>query len=235
MNSSAHGRQSPVRPASCATSPCSGRAPLAAPHASTCPSRHVLRLVSVGSSMSLVARRDVERGVAIEEPDGHEQEAGVLDRHDRPVLGPHEVRDAERVPARRRRCRRATGPAAVHAGSPSPPSCWFGYSPAARRSSGAYGVTQRLCCANPARRPTDESGWASIVGVAIVGHELVGDRLAEAVAHVGVHDLPRARRARRRHRAGPSSSRVEPRRRAGGTRCPTGCRARAATRSASTS
>ena len=35
-----------------------------------------------------------------------------------------------------------------------------------------YGVTQRLCCANAARFPTDDSGWASIVGVDIVGTSL---------------------------------------------------------------
>ena len=62
--------------------------------------------------------------------------------------------------------------AAVHAGRPSPPACWFGNSPAARRSSGAYGVTQRLWRANPARLPTLDSGDASIVGVDIVGTSL---------------------------------------------------------------
>src|ERR1700694_73758 len=53
----------------------------------------------------------------------------------------------------------------VHRGRPSPPECWFGYSPAARRSSGRYGVTQRLWVAKPARRPTLVSGPASNEGV----------------------------------------------------------------------
>ena len=43
-------------------------------------------------------RRDVERRVAVEEADGREQESRVLHGHDRPVLGPDEVGDAERVP-----------------------------------------------------------------------------------------------------------------------------------------
>src|SRR4029079_9645752 len=62
--------------------------------------------------------------------------------------------------------------AAVQRGRPSPPACWFGYSPAARRSSGEYGVTQRLWRANPARRPTLDSGAASMVGVEVVGASL---------------------------------------------------------------
>ena len=37
-------------------------------------------------------------GLRSKKPNGIKREAGVLDRHDRPVLGPHEVRDAERVP-----------------------------------------------------------------------------------------------------------------------------------------
>ena len=62
--------------------------------------------------------------------------------------------------------------AAVQRGRPSPPACWFGNSPAARRSSARYGVTHRLWRANPARRPTLDSGDASIVGVDIVGTSL---------------------------------------------------------------
>ena len=41
-----------------------------------------------------------------------------------------------------------------------------------RRSSGANGVTHTLWRANPARRPTLDSGAASIVGVDIVGTSL---------------------------------------------------------------
>src|SRR5262249_34264446 len=58
---------------------------------------------------------------------------------------------------------------AVQRGRPSPPGCWFGYSPPARRSSGLYGVTHTLCCANVARFPTGDSGWAMSVGVDVVG------------------------------------------------------------------
>ena len=43
-------------------------------------------------------RRDVERRVAVEEPDGLEREAGLAPGHDRPVLRAHEVRHADRVP-----------------------------------------------------------------------------------------------------------------------------------------
>ncbi len=53
---------------------------------------------------------------------------------------------------------------AVHSSRPAPPACWFGYSPAARRSSGANGVTHRLWVAKPARGPRVDSGWAKSVG-----------------------------------------------------------------------
>src|SRR5579872_330935 len=43
-------------------------------------------------------RRHVERGVAVEEAERDQREAGVLDGHDGPVLGPRDVRDPERVP-----------------------------------------------------------------------------------------------------------------------------------------
>ena len=43
-------------------------------------------------------RRDVERGVAVEEPERDQHEPRVLDRHHRPVLGPGYVGDAEGVP-----------------------------------------------------------------------------------------------------------------------------------------
>src|SRR5690349_7291667 len=59
------------------------------------------RAVHVGRARVTVtgaARRDVEPRVAVEEPDRLEREPGVVDRHDRPVLGPREVGGAERVP-----------------------------------------------------------------------------------------------------------------------------------------
>ena len=50
-------------------------------------------------SAAVAGRRgDVEGRVPVEEPDGHQAEAAVLHRHDRPVLGPGDVGDAERVP-----------------------------------------------------------------------------------------------------------------------------------------
>src|SRR4051794_2668743 len=42
--------------------------------------------------------RDVEGGVAVEEADRLEHEAGVVHRHDRPVLRPRDVGETERVP-----------------------------------------------------------------------------------------------------------------------------------------
>ena len=42
--------------------------------------------------------RNVERRVAVEETEGNQGETGVLDGHDRPVLGPRDVGHAERVP-----------------------------------------------------------------------------------------------------------------------------------------
>src|SRR6478736_3344931 len=42
--------------------------------------------------------RDVERGVAVEEADRLQGEAGVVDGHDRPVLRAREVRQPEGVP-----------------------------------------------------------------------------------------------------------------------------------------
>src|SRR5579864_6894058 len=42
--------------------------------------------------------RHVERGVAVEEAERDQGEAGVLDGHDGPVLWPRDVGDAERVP-----------------------------------------------------------------------------------------------------------------------------------------
>src|SRR5207248_8410348 len=80
-------------------------------------------------------------------------------------VSPNVYQTTTSVPAIGRSC-------ADHRGKPSPPSCWFGYSPAARRSSEAYGVTHKLCCANAARRPIGESGCASSVGVDIVGTSL---------------------------------------------------------------
>src|ERR1700691_5955076 len=51
------------------------------------------------SGMAVGARgRHVERRVAVYEAEGDQREPGVLDRHDRPVLGPGDVRDAERMP-----------------------------------------------------------------------------------------------------------------------------------------
>src|SRR5882757_2581738 len=53
------------------------------------------------SRLVAVRRRtgwDVESWVAVEEPDGFESEADVVDRHDRPVLRPRGVRRPERVP-----------------------------------------------------------------------------------------------------------------------------------------
>src|ERR1700683_181438 len=51
------------------------------------------------SVMTVVRRgRHVERGGAGEEAVRDQREPGVLDRHDRPVLGPGDVRDAEGVP-----------------------------------------------------------------------------------------------------------------------------------------
>ncbi len=50
-------------------------------------------------------RRHVERRVPVEEPERHEVEAGVLDRHDRPVLRPGDVRDRRSCATRRCRCR----------------------------------------------------------------------------------------------------------------------------------
>src|SRR4029077_4729456 len=51
------------------------------------------------SAMAVVPRRrHVESGVAVEEAEGDKREARVLDRHDRPVLRPRNVGDAEGVP-----------------------------------------------------------------------------------------------------------------------------------------
>ncbi len=117
-------------------------------------------------------RGDVERGVAVEEPERREQEAGVLDRHHRPVLGPHEVGDTERVPEHDVGVdERPVG------GRPAgqPVAALVLVRDTRRRRVArrrAYGVTQRLWRANPARRPTLDSGDASIVGVDIVGTSL---------------------------------------------------------------
>src|SRR5882757_4118506 len=43
-------------------------------------------------------RRYIERGVAVEEPDWFEPERDLVDGHDRPLLGPGDVVDAEYVP-----------------------------------------------------------------------------------------------------------------------------------------
>src|SRR3954470_12947358 len=51
-----------------------------------------------GAAVGTGVRGDVERGVAVEEAHGLEPETGVVDRHDRPVLGPRDVREAEGVP-----------------------------------------------------------------------------------------------------------------------------------------
>ena len=56
----------------------------------------------------------------------------------------------------------ATGrSAAVQAGSPAPPGCWLGKSPAGRCSSAWAGVTHRCLVANAARAVMAASGWAS--------------------------------------------------------------------------
>ena len=56
----------------------------------------------------------------------------------------------------------ATGrSAAVQAGSPAPPGCWLGKSPAGCRSSGRNGVTHRCLVANVARLAMAAAGWAS--------------------------------------------------------------------------
>ena len=117
--------------------------------------------------------------------------------------------------------------AAVQRGSPSPPACWFGYSPAARRSS-------RRVRRDPQVVPwrTRRAGRRSTR----VGeqrrrrhrrHELVADRLPEPVrARRGSRSSttgssPRRRRAARRARCRGAST-------SAGTRCPTGCRGPAA-------
>ena len=79
--------------------------------------------------MGAAAGGDVEGGVAVEEPDGLEGEAGGLDRHDRPVLGAGEVGGAEGVPdddvlAVDRPVGR------VQVGRPAPPGFWLTKSPA---------------------------------------------------------------------------------------------------------
>src|SRR5258708_8376047 len=53
-----------------------------------------------GSRVTVLAfaRRYVERRVAVEEPERHQHEPGVLDRHHGPVFRTHEVRDSERIP-----------------------------------------------------------------------------------------------------------------------------------------
>src|SRR5581483_10387415 len=55
---------------------------------------------SWGSFAMAVVRRGwhVEGGIAIEEADRDEAEAGVLHRHDRPILGARQVGHAEGVP-----------------------------------------------------------------------------------------------------------------------------------------
>ena len=87
-------------------------------------------------------------------------------------------------------------------------------------------MTQRLWVANPARRPTLESGPASRVGVD-PGDELVGHRLAEAVVTRRVHEPPVPAAGRVDDPTGPLLGRERrwpPTRR----RCPAGCRARRA-------
>ena len=59
---------------------------------------HVARSRRRTPAVAGTRRRDVQRRVAVEEPDGLQPKAGLGDRHDRPVLGTHEVRRADRVP-----------------------------------------------------------------------------------------------------------------------------------------
>src|SRR3954471_10780385 len=57
------------------------------------------RAVAVGAAVAgRLGGRHVQRRVAVEEPERLEGEAGVVDGHDGPVLGPGEVRGAEGVP-----------------------------------------------------------------------------------------------------------------------------------------
>ena len=56
----------------------------------------------------------------------------------------------------------ATGrSAAVQAGSPAPPGCWLGKSPAGCCSSARAGVTHRCLVANVARAVMAAVSWAS--------------------------------------------------------------------------
>src|SRR5437764_13714570 len=59
---------------------------------------HVVTRAGGGGELLRVRRWEVEGGVAVEEPRWHQREPAPLDGHHRPVLGAHDVGDAERVP-----------------------------------------------------------------------------------------------------------------------------------------
>ena len=60
---------------------------------------NVFSHLAVNSFVAVSRRRGhIERGVLVEEPHRDEREAGVLDGHDGPILGPWQMRHAEGVP-----------------------------------------------------------------------------------------------------------------------------------------
>ena len=68
--------------------------------------------------------RNVQRGIAVEEPDRLELEPRVVDGHHGPVLGTREVREPEGVPHDDVLAVYVAVPA-VNAGNPVPPGCWL--------------------------------------------------------------------------------------------------------------
>ena len=112
---------------------------------------------------------------------------------------PNEYQTTTSVPAIVRSC-------AVQRGKPSPPACWFGYSPAARRSSDCVRRDPQVVLREAGPPPDRRFGMCEQRRRRHRRHELVGDRLAEAVAHARVRDAPRTRVRGVDVAAAPSSS-----------------------------
>ena len=189
-------------PTSCVVKPADpSRAPVTSQYRR---SRAPMTIVNRGSHhdqwqwSSLGARSSA--GLRSKKPKGFSVKPTHLDGHDRPVLGAGDVGGAERVPdhdvgvldrpvGRRPR------------GSPSPPGCWLGKSPAARRLVGVERRDPEVLRGE--RRPA--GGWPSRRPASIVGgvarHQLVGDRVADGVAL-----RPGSRSATCRLRAGSTSA-----------------------------
>ena len=102
------------------------------------------------------------------------------DRHHRPVLGPRRrgvARTCARAPGRRSR---AAGRPPSSAAGRHRRGAWLGCSPAGKRSSGPYGVTQRWWSGEAGPAPERRLG-ARHRRHRVAGHQLVGDRRPHAV------------------------------------------------------